>query len=427
MTDNVKRLFLLAAIALLLLSGCSGGHSSRTLGMRTALDQGDPRRALDLLNRELKVQSDAVLPRSMKSANALLVLDRATIQQSVAQVDGSKRDYEAADKAIDALDLSHGAPDVVGRWLYSDSAGRYVAPPYEKLLVNVLNMVNYLETNDLSGARIEARRMSVAARYLRDQDRGDGAALRFGSRLAGFTYEKSGNPEEARRYYDDANVREDEPSLAPPSDAESGELLVIVGWGRVPHRIAQHVSIGLAMQRAAPFLSAADESLATRVAAHGLLTWVSYPTLAPEVPLAQLPSITVDGRAATLETILDVSAEARAEWKRIEGEVMAAALSRAVTRAAVAGAIDGIASTSKNEKVRAAGFILSLVAQIAMTAADVPDTRSWETLPARLGLARVRVSPGPHRVVIDARGYHREGNVQMASGGWTVTSMLALR
>ena len=87
--------------------------------------------------------------------------------------------------ALDALDLSHDATDSIGRWLFSDSAGRYVSPPHEKLLLNVFNMVNYLETGDLSGARIEARRMSVMARYLDDRSP-TSPSLSFGSRLAGF-------------------------------------------------------------------------------------------------------------------------------------------------------------------------------------------------------------------------------------------------
>ena len=126
--------------------------------MRTALDEGDPRRALDVLNHELRIRSDADLPRSMKSTNALLVLDRATIQQSVGQLAGSKRDYEAADKAVDVLDLAHGTPDVIGRYLFSDSAGRYVAPPHEKLLVNILNLVNWARPSTASPVPRRTRR-----------------------------------------------------------------------------------------------------------------------------------------------------------------------------------------------------------------------------------------------------------------------------
>lgn len=424
MTNHAAHSVVLALLTLLTLSGCSTGHSGRTRAMRSALDEGNPRRALDVLNRELRVRTDADLPRSMQNDNAVLVLDRATIQQSIGQIANSQRDYEAADKAVDVLDLAHGTPDVIAKYLFSDSAGRYVAPPHEKLLVNILNLVNYLETNDLSGARIEARRMSVMARYLRDQEQDPTAALAFGSRLAGFAYEKSGNPEEASRYYDDAHLS---PSSTGTAEAEAGELLVLVGWGRVPHRIAEHVPVGRALTRAAPFLGIEDQATANRLAAQGLVTWVNYPTLAPDVPLGKDPSILVDGHAASLEAVLDVTAEVRGDWQRIEGAVMAAALSRTMTRAAIGGAIDGIGHTSEDKDVQGGAALLSLIVQISMVAADVPDTRSWETLPARLGVARVRVAPGKHRVVLDARGYHREGDVDVAPGGWKLTSMLALR
>src|SRR5690606_9586611 len=155
-------------LLLLFLTGCSGGHSARTLRMRTALEAGRLEEAVAALNDELGVKSGRELPRDIVSDDALLVLDRATLHQSLARHDVSKRDYEAADKAIDVLDLSKGTADDIGRWVFSDSSGRYVAPPHEKLLVNVLNMLNYLETNDLGGARVEARRMVVSSRFLRE-------------------------------------------------------------------------------------------------------------------------------------------------------------------------------------------------------------------------------------------------------------------
>ena len=55
----------------------------------------------------------------------------------------------AADKAIDMLDLAHNAGDSIGEYVFSGSSGRYEAPPYEKLMINTLNMLNYLETRDL--------------------------------------------------------------------------------------------------------------------------------------------------------------------------------------------------------------------------------------------------------------------------------------
>ncbi len=154
---------LLAVSALVLapwLVGC-GGHEARTLKMRTALDEGNAKGALAAVNEELDVKSAQDLPQDIKGDNAILVLDRASIQQGLVEFPLSKRDFEAADKSIDMLDLARNAGDSIGEYVFSGSAGRYQAPPYEKLMINTLNMLNYLETKDLNGARIEARRLSV--------------------------------------------------------------------------------------------------------------------------------------------------------------------------------------------------------------------------------------------------------------------------
>lgn len=254
----------------------------------------------------------------------------------------------------------------------------------------MLDLVNYLETGDLSGARIEARRMSVMARYLKDRDPRDrrpSAALGLGSLLAGFAYEKSGNEEEAQRYFADANAVDWSAPTASSERAESsgtgsedGELLVVVGWGRVPHRVAEHVPIGLALARTSAVLASGDREDASRLAAQGLVTWVSYPTLAPERALDEVPTVH---------------------------------------------AIRELANTSDSKEVKGVGFLFSLFAQAAMSAADVPDTRSWETLPARVGVARLRCSPGAHHVLLRARGTERD--VRVAPGGWRAMSLFALR
>ena len=147
--------------------GC-GGHEARTLKMRTALDAGNAKAALEAVNEELDVKSSKDLPRDIKGDNAILVLDRASIQQGLIDFPLSKQDFEAADKSIDMLDLARNAGDSIGEYVFSGSSGRYQAPPYEKLMINTLNMLNYLETKDLNGARIEARRLSVMQKYYRE-------------------------------------------------------------------------------------------------------------------------------------------------------------------------------------------------------------------------------------------------------------------
>jgi hypothetical protein len=440
---SFERALVVAALAFAapLLAGCSSGMSFRTRKMRTALDAADPRRALDALNHELHVKRDDALPARLRGDDALLVLDRATIQQSIAALANSQRDYDVAYHALDVLDLAHGTSDEIARWLFSASAGRYAAPVHEKVLLDALDLVTYLEAGDLSGARVEARRLAVTQRTLRDRGgpraADDLPALAFGALLAGFAFEKSGDLDEAARWYADAASVY--PRLAPATgdardapDARdgSGEILLVVGWGRVPHRIAEHVPIGAAIERASGALSAEDRAAAKRAAHDGLLAWVHYPTLAPDTPLDGpdgAPRVVVDGASVGLDAVLDVTAEVRAAWKRIEPVIMAAATTRAVARVAAGHAIEGATSASKDKDVRAVGALTSLLLQIALNAADVPDTRSWETLPARLGLARVRVPAGAHRVALDARGWHREGTLAVAAGGYAALSVFGLR
>ena len=439
-----------AFVALALLTGC-GGHTARTLPMRTALDDGYPRGALLALNQELEVKGDGDLPKDIQGDNALLVLDRASIQQSLAQFTIAKSDFEAADKAIDMLDLAHNAGDSIGKYVFRDSSGKYVAPPYEKLLINTMNMLNYLELRDLNGARVEARRLSVMQRYIAEQlHEQDNAVLGLGGFLAGLTFEKSGEVNEALRYYDEAlaftgfrslrqpvrtlleqstfrtprleQLRGEEKPSQSLEETGEGEIVFVVGYGRVPHKIAQRVPIGLALTYFAGAIEPSNVAAANRLAAQGLVTWINYPTLGPDQGSHAIPACQIDGRYVQLEEAVNISREVRAEWKKIEGQIVASAITRLIARFAAGQVVQAAAG-----KESALGLILSLGTQATLTALDTPDTRSWETLPARVAIARVRVPPGKHVVFLDSRGVSRRQEVTVEKGGWSVVSLMALR
>jgi hypothetical protein len=448
-----------AAAALVLVPwmvGC-GGHEARTLKMRTALDVGDAKGAIAAVDEELDVKSPNDLPQDIKGDNAILVLDRASIQQGVSEFKLSKRDFEAADKAVDMLDLSRNAGDSIGEYVFSGSSGRYHAPPYEKLMINTLNMLNYLETRDLNGARIEARRLSVMQKYYRDNlERKDNPVLGLGSMLAGFTFEKSGETDEALRYYDEAlaftgfralgdAVRRIAPQgqyrsprikallgegeqdtkaapPAPPAGDDTGEVLFVVGYGRVAHKIANRIPIGLALTYFASSINPNDAAAANKLAAQGLVTWINFPSLAPGRGKWETPAVKLDSDYVQLEEAVDVDREVRTEWKKIEGKIIVSAITRLIARAALG---QGVQTAAGRDNI--IGVLASLGAQATLTALDTPDTRSWETLPARIAVARVRLPVGRHRVAIDARGWRRTQEIQVEKNGWQVVSLMALR
>lgn len=437
----------LALAASLALAGGCAGHAERTKGARTALDVRNPREALKQINEELDVDSEKELPKSLEGDEVLLVLDRALVLQQLDQFALSSRDLEAADKQVEILDFSRGSLDDISKYLFSDDSGPYPAPTYEKLLINTMNMMNYLARGDLNGARIEARRFATMQKFI-DQHDSHGESLSGpGSYLAGFTFEKSGDAAEALRFYDEAlqqgtfqSLREPLARLsalssysapritaliegaAPAQDAtdKSGEVLVIVNYGRVPAKIAKRVPIGLALTIASSYISPNDVSKANYLAAQGLVTWVNYPTLGKPKGEYGIPEFFVDDRQRPLEGMLAVDIEAERAWKSVEGAIVASAITRMITRI-VAGE-----ATRQATGGGVVGALLSLGTQATMTAVDTPDTRSWATLPARIAFGRVRLDPGRHTIRLRARGVEKKQIIDLRENGFAVVPLTVL-
>jgi hypothetical protein len=427
------------------LAGCAS-HSDHTLAIRNALDAGRPSQALELVNEQLEVDDAKELPSETGGENALFLLDRAMILQELERHELSSRDLQVADKEIDLLDLSRGAGHEIGKYLFSDDTGPYKAPAYEKLLINTMNMLNYLVRGDLNGARIEARRLSVMQNYLANHPDEGRALLGPGSYLAGFTFEKSGKADEALLHYDEALSFGSYASLgepvkrllgrggrssprlaaiaeqaraATPTDSDA-EILVVVSYGRVPAKLAKRLPIGLALTYASGAMSPGDRDRANYLAGQGLVTWVNYPELGKPRGSYDTPGFALNGSWRELEGALAVDREAKEAWERAKGTVIAAAITRMLTRV-VAG--EAARQTAKEGVV---GALLSLGVQATLTATDTPDTRSWATLPARIAIGRVRVPAGSYDLELVARGKKKKKRLTLKPGGWAVVTHTVL-
>jgi len=376
----------------------------------------------------------------------LFVLDRSLVLQWLDDLPNSSRDLETADKGIEILDFSRSTTDDISKFMFSDDSGPYQAPPYEKLMINTMNMMNYLVQHNLNGARIEARRFEVMQKFIADHEDQGKALSGPGSYLAGFIFEKSGRSDEALLYYDEALNFADYRSLhepirrlagkssnranikavleaggPAPKDDGSAELLVIVNYGRVPAKIARRVPIGVALTLAAGDISPTDQAKANELAGQGLVTWVNFPTLDKPRGNWGTPQFWLDGRPEHLEAILNVDTAAVQEWESVQGIVVGSAITRMITRI-VAGQVAKKASGGG-----ALGTLLSLGTQATMTATDTPDTRSWSTLPARIAFGRVRVPAGEHRIRLQARGRMKEQTISLEKNSWGVVLLTVLR
>ncbi len=201
-------------VLLSLLGGCAT-YSDKTQLARDAAQAGDHRGSEKVINKFLGVRSSKDLPSKWKKETVVALLERAMILRAKGEWKLSARDLGVVDKELVLLDIARD-PGQIGKWVFSDSAGKYHAPPSEKLALNAFNALNYLLMGDLSGARVEAKRFTITRDYLTQQDGGAQAHNAFGSYVAGFVFERLGEPDTALRYYDEALQADLFPSLQDP-------------------------------------------------------------------------------------------------------------------------------------------------------------------------------------------------------------------
>jgi len=443
---------LLVLLALCLYSGCAT-YSERTAEARAHAAQGDYVAGAADLSRLLGVAQPGEQPAKFGDHTGLILLERAMTFQAQGLYGLSARDLEVADKELELLDISGDVVGNIGKYIYSDSAPRYKASPFEKLALNAMNILNYLAEGDLRGARVEAKRFTVMRDYLEERDplRAHGA---IGSYLSGFVFDQLGERNEAMRYYDEALAdrslvtlqepvarlatqtayrgnhisdflghRESlvVPGWSPPVGPETGEILTVVALGRVPFKVPRRVPIGAALGMAGAYVTGNIDVLR-----YSAFKVVIYPELVPAARSFAEVGVQVDGGGTRVELVSNLAAETVRDYEFIKPKILGAALSRMISRALIA---EGVRAAG-NEESRGLGDILALLAEGALLGMDTPDTRSWTLLPAAIYVARTRVAAGPHTVRVSLRGSEKaehEIEVEVPAGGYATAVVTTLR
>ncbi len=425
----------LAAVFLFSLSGCAT-YFDHLGNANLRVAAGDYGGAISEMNNFLGVANDNELPQRWDGDRSLATLERATLQQAHAAFASSARDFSAAEQQLELLDLSTDPIGTLGSYLYSDSAKTYRTPPTERLALNAINLLNYLANHDLDGAAVEARRFQVMREYLDSLQITASEPATLGTYLAGFVFELHGEGDRALRYYDEALANGPLTSLAEPirrlaqhnpyrgsrlsavlaqstkapRTTPTGELLIVVGSGRVPHKEPQRMPVGAAIGLAGTYVTRDLNFLK-----YGATKVVVYPELVSSPSAIGEATVHVDGNRVPTEELADLGAAIRHEYTDIKPKILAAALSRMATRAALT---EGVRAGAR-KKDDTLATILSLLFESALVALDRPDTRSWTTLPNRFLVARMPVAPGSHQVEVGlgAAG-SRQVEVNVGDGGY---------
>lgn len=448
---------LLPFLILIGLTGC-GGYADTSGAFRRSLTAGNPEDALTAVNVALEVDSAEQLPQKRGGEVPLLLLERGTILQSLRRYKLSSRDLQLADKDLDVIDLSSDTTGNIAKYLFSDDSTKYRTPPHEKLLLNTINMINYLALGDTGGAKVEARRFTINRKYLEGEEDNDARSmLALGSYLSGFAFEMANEPGPAMRHYADARAAGGVAGLdaavrrlhvtsgqldsrlksvvssdAPTVDGKEAELLVVVQTGMAPYRFPERVPIGAAIVASSrpgrgARISRAERRRAETFAAKGILKWVNYPALRKVRTNRGRLSVSAGGTALPTGKGLDVERAVLSEFEHIKGTLIASALTRLLTRA-VAGELSQAAVNASAKKGGGiAGLLVGLAVEGALAAADTPDTRSWVTLPSRFSLARARLPAGTHEIVVRHGSREQRAEVTLQPGGWAVLNFSGWR
>jgi tetratricopeptide (TPR) repeat protein len=447
----------LCAWAALVSTGVAGcaTYAERTAHGRASVAEGAYDDAVGSFNRALGVDARDEMPRRLRSETALILLERAMVSQAQGYYDASARDLEEADERLEILDISNDAAGTVGKYFYSDSSTKYHTSPVEKLALNSMNMLNYLAIGDLASARVEAKRFTVMRDYLTEHQP-DVVSGTAGAYLAGFVFERLGEPDAAIRYYDEALRAQTSATLAQPltrlarittyrgenvegvvaeqSSAEArskpppgplpAEILTVVSLGRVPIKRPERMPIGAAIGLAGTYVTGDLDVLgytATKV--------LVYPELEPTPPVFTTAAVSIDGEAAAVDLAGDFGAEITAEYEKLKPKILGAALSRMIVRAAAAEGARA-AGQQAGDAGEVLGWVAALATEATLVAFDKPDTRSWTLLPERVFVSRRTVAPGSHVVDVDLTGYaseRRSFDVDVPPGGFAAVVITPLR
>lgn len=362
-----------ALLGVLAGSGCAH-YVEHTADVRAAYTAYDEPRALRLLEQRNRTPEDSGI-------DALLVmLDYGTVLHAAGRWAESRDVLAKADERAQQLAFT-SVSEETGALLGNETVRVYRGEDFEKLMISVLQALNYAQLGDDEGALVEVRRCNERLEKMRESGK-KYEQLAIARYLGGLLYEDQHEWDSARIDYAFASeVQRGLPMRGEPLAADEGEVAVVFEVGQAPQKHADSVRSGKVNVIAVP----------------------SYP--APGRPLPA-GTVTVGGTTvhAALITSLDVVAK-----QHLDDRIGRLVARSAVSAGLKAGGAAVVGALAKSEEAGLLAFAL-------LSATQEADTRSWLSLPAEFQVARLRVKAGAQTVRVTAQGRTTEHRVDVRPG-----------
>ena len=403
--------------------------------------------------------ADAIVQQAEKEydggSRVLYGMDRGMTLQLVGDYQQSNAVLEQAEDELDRLYTRKIRTQALA-FMTNDTALPYEGDPYEQVLINVLKALNYAVLGQWQDALVEARRIDHRLNVLSDRTqekhayRDDG----FARYLSGILYESTGDVNNAfiayRKAYETfdatrawshtsvpSQLREDllrtseamhftqelaeYRRLFPDTKWETNQSLqqlaqvVVISYnGRAPRKEDQFLDLPISLNALQLVLfnrgivqqnRRSNQAMDTVLyGLNGRVVRVALPRLIPQKTQVSVDTVSLipdNGARVTVNTELVHNVTALAEKalsERMAG-ITAKALARAATKFAFAeGATRGAQHAVGRDAAPWVGLLVGLLTKGLAVASEEADTRSWQTLPDEIHLARVWVPPGRYQV-----------------------------
>ncbi|AKQ64318.1 TPR domain protein [Myxococcus hansupus] len=389
------------ASVLLLSTGCAGDYVARTRGVRSAYQQGDYTRALANLESATK--------EGPAQDQLLVMMDKGMVLHAAGKWAESNAVLEEAERLseqLDSVSISEEAKTLVT----NERQRTYRGEDFEKLMISVLQALNYVELGDDEAAMVEVRQVNERMEKMIAEEKKPYEQLAIARYLGGVIREDQRDWDSA--YIDYAKAYE----IAPRKEALAEPLL----------RLAKKAGRDdVYAELLARYPDVAHEPLAP---GEGQVVVVVEAGLAPEkqrgsrdrggggdlveVPvyrtrgLAPPVNVALEGQSKTAATVTSLSDVAVVHLNDRIGRLLAKQLANAAVKAGVAA---GVGALTKSEELGVLTFLI-------LNAVNAPDLRSWLSLPAEFQVARFRVPPGSHTVRVAAWGHTTEHPIEVKPG-----------
>jgi hypothetical protein len=370
-------------------AGCAGDYVARTGGVRRAYEAGDYARALQALDKEAKgPQIDKLL----------ILLDKGMVLHAAGRLEESIKVLAEADKLSQELDLV-SVSEEAATLLTSERERAYRGEDFEKLMISVLQALNYAQLGRDEDALVEVRRVNERIRKMIAEEKKPYEQLAIARYLGGVLYEDEGNEDSAFiDYYAAYQLQPELGPLAEPllrlakstdrDDAYKELKARFPGLSDAPMgpgegQVVVIVEAGLSPEK---------EPESRRHGQEGQIEVITVPVYRDRGNTG-LATVTLEGKTQRAVPVTSLERVAKVHLEDRIGRLLLRQVAAAGVKAGIAA---GAGAATKSEAVGVLAFLL-------LSALNQPDLRSWLSLPAEFQLARFRVPAGNHRVAITAQ------------------------